>query len=160
MVEACDTWQTRGQDCGTINSTVQKENGLECTEDDINQVCLEMTKYAGNRVNQAIMRTWGRPLRRRLRLVVRGAAQAQRLLRRDSPLPLEVGYDPVDGEWFPQFCNQQEFVAPEGEQSGFNGGFPGAIDRLAQAASTAARRSSSTPAPASSCAATTTSPVA
>ena len=35
VVEACDTWQTRGQDIGTINSTVQKENDLECTEEDI-----------------------------------------------------------------------------------------------------------------------------
>ena len=133
VVEACDTWQTRGQDCGTINSTVQKENGLECSEEEINQVCLEMTKYAGNRVNQALMRTWaarcGADYDWWYEELLKPAGYSVEIPR----WPLEVGYDPVDGEWFPQFCNQQEFVAPEGEQSGFNGGFPGAIDRLAQA---------------------------
>ena len=133
VVEACDTWQTRGQDCGTINSTVQKENGLECTEDDINQVCLAMTRYAGNRVNQAIMRTWaansGADYDWWYEELLKPAGYGVEIPR----WPLEVGYDPVDGEWFPQFCNQQEFTVPEGQEAGFNGGFPGAIDLLAQA---------------------------
>lgn len=133
VVEACDTWQTRGQDIGTINSTVQKENDLECTEEDINEVCLQMTRYAGNRVNQAIMRTWaansGADFDWWYEELLKPAGYGVTIPR----WPLEVGYDPVDGEWFPQFCNQQEFTVPEGQESGFNGGFPGAIDLLAQA---------------------------
>lgn len=133
VVEACDTWQTRGQDCGTINSTFQKENGLECTEDDINEVCLQMTRYAGNRVNQQIMRTWAANSGADYDWWYKDLLEPAGYTIEIPRWPLEVGYDPVDGEWFPQFCNQQEFVVPEGQEAGMNGGFPGAIDLLAQA---------------------------
>ncbi len=133
VVEACDTWQTRGQDCGTINSSFQKENGLECSEEDINQVCLEMQKYTGNRANQLIMRTWAARSGADYDWWYKDLLEPAGFGIEIPRWPLEAGYDPVDGEWFPQFCNQQEFVVPEGVEAGFNGGFPLAIDLLAQA---------------------------
>lgn len=133
VVEACDTWQTRGQDCGTINSSFQKENGLECSEEDINQVCLEMQKYTGNRANQLIMRTWAARSGADYDWWYKDLLEPAGFGIEIPRWPLEAGYDPVDGEWFPQFCNQQEFVVPEGVEAGFNGGFPLAIDLLARA---------------------------
>ena len=134
VIEATDTWQTRGQDIGTINSAYQKANGLECDADDINQVCLEMQKYTGNRANQALMRTWanrsGEDYDWWYKDLLEPAGYGIEIPR--WPMT-EQEYDPVDGEWIPQFAFQQEFTVPEGQEAGFNGGMPGAIDLLAQA---------------------------
>ena len=134
VIEATDTWQTRGQDVGTINSEYQKANGLECDADDINEVCLEMQKYTGNRANQAIMRTWanraGEDYDWWYKDLLEPAGYGISIPR--WPMT-EQDYEPVSGEWIPQFAFQQEFTVPEGQEAGFNGGMPGAIDLLAQA---------------------------
>ena len=134
VIEATDTWQTRGQDVGTINSEYQKANGLECDADDINEVCLEMQKYTGNRANQSIMRTWanrsGEDYDWWYKDLLEPAGYGISIPR--WPMT-EQDYEPVTGEWIPQFAFQQEFTVPEGEESGQNGGMPGAIDLLAQA---------------------------
>ena len=134
VIEATDTWQTRGQDIGTINSEYQKANGLECDADDINEVCLEMQKYTGNRANQAIMRTWanrsGDDFDWWYKDLLEPAGYGIEIPR--WPMT-EQDYEPVSGEWIPQFAFQQEFTVPEGQEAGFNGGMPGAIDLLAQA---------------------------
>ena len=134
VIEATDTWQTRGQDIGTINSEYQKANGLECDADDINEVCLEMQKYTGNRANQAIMRTWanrsGDDFDWWYKDLLEPAGYGIEIPR--WPIA-EQDYEPVSGEWIPQFAFQQEFTVPEGQEAGFNGGMPGAIDLLAQA---------------------------
>ena len=134
VIEATDTWQTRGQDVGTINSEYQKANGLECDADDINEVCLEMQKYTGNRANQAIMRTWANRSGEDYDWWYKGLLEPQGYGIEIPRWPMtEQEYDPVDGEWIPQFAFQQEFTVPEGQETGFNGGMPGAIDLLAQA---------------------------
>ena len=134
VIEATDTWQTRGQDVGTINSEYQIANGLECDADDINEVCLEMQKYTGNRANQSIMRTWanrsGEDYDWWYKDLLEPAGYGISIPR--WPMT-EQDYEPVTGEWIPQFAFQQEFTVPEGEESGQNGGMPGAIDLLAQA---------------------------
>lgn len=134
VVEATETNQTRGQDTGPINATCQLEAGLEYTEDDINSLCLEMTKYCGGRTNQALMRTWaarsGADFDWWFEELMRPQGYGYEIPR----WPLEAGYDPVDGEWFPQFMNAIEMTMPEGQEAGFNGAFPYAIDALADAA--------------------------
>ena len=134
VIEATDTWQTRGQDVGTINSEYQIANGLECDADDINEVCLEMQKYTGNRANQSLMRVWanrsGEDYDWWYKDLLEPAGYGIDIPR--WPMT-EQEYEPVTGEWIPQFAFQQELTVPEGEESGMNGGMPGAIDLLAQA---------------------------
>ena len=130
VIETLSTYQTRGQDIGTVNSSFQKANGLEASEEDINQMCLALQRYAGNRTDQRIYRVWGQRSGADFDWWYNTMLEPKGYGIEIPRWPMEVEYDPVDGEWFPQFCNQQEFTAPEGEEAGMNGGFPGAIGEL------------------------------
>ena len=130
VIETLSTYQTRGQDIGTVNSSYQKANGLEASEEDINQMCLALQRYSGNRTDQRIYRVWGQRSGADFDWWYQTMLEPKGYGIEIPRWPMEVEYDPVDGEWFPQFCNQQEFTVPEGQEAGMNGGFPGAIGEL------------------------------
>ncbi len=138
VVEATDTWQTRGQDVGVINASAQLENGIEYSEEEKSEVCLALQQYSGNRANQALYRVWadrsGQDWDWWYKDLLEPAGYGYEIPR--WPMPAEQPYDtyePVRGEFIPQFINCIEFTVPEGQEAGMNGGFPGAIDLLAQA---------------------------
>lgn len=130
VIETLSTYQTRGQDIGTVNSSFQKANGLEASESDINDMCLALQRYAGNRTDQRLYRVWGQRSGSDFDWWYNTMLEPKGYGIEIPRWPMEVEYDPVDGEWFPQFCNQQEFTVPEGEEAGMNGGFPGAVGEL------------------------------
>ena len=126
VVEELDTWQGRGLDVGPFNATNQKEVGFETSEEELNEICLEMTRYAGNRVNQLIMRTWAHRCGEDFDWWFKDLLEPKGYTVSLARWPLEVDYDPVDGEWFPQFIAANEIAGPNG------GGFGGVGDAVGE----------------------------
>ena len=119
VVEALDACQGRGLDVGTFNSANQKEVGFETSDEELDEMCLEMTRYAGNRVNQTIMRTWAKRCGDDFDWWFKDVLEPKGYTVSLARWPLEVDYEPVAGEWFPQYIAANEIAAPGGE--GFGG---------------------------------------
>ena len=129
VVEALDACQGRGLDVGTFNSTNQKEVGFETSEEELDEMCLEMTRYAGNRVNQTIMRTWAKRCGDDFDWWFKDVLEPKGYTVSLARWPLEVDYEPVSGEWFPQYIAANEIEAPDG---GGYGGVESAVLELGE----------------------------
>ena len=134
VVEATDKIQGRGMDLGVFNATVEKEAGLEADDEFLNQVCLDMAQYNGNRAKQAIMRTWirrcGEDFDWFYEELLKPAGWGCDIAR----WPLEEPYDPHDGEWIPQYIASCEVsVPPDADVDPF-AGFGAAVQVLGEKA--------------------------
>ncbi|MBR2834911.1 MAG: FAD-dependent oxidoreductase [Coriobacteriales bacterium] len=120
VLEASTSWQARGLDLGVFNAQNQIEVGFETSEEDMNGICLEMQRYSGNRANQAIMRNWIHRCGEDFDWWFKELLEPKGYTVSVARWPLEVPYDPIDGEWFPQFIAANE-IAGGGAGGGFGG---------------------------------------
>ena len=132
IVEATTTWNGRGLDIGTFNSQNQIEVGFETSEEEMNLVCLDMAKYSGNRADQAIMRTWIRRSGADFDWWFKDLLEPAGFTVSLARWPVEVGYDPHDGEWIPQYIGANE-VANGGGGFGGVGAAVGVLGEYVQA---------------------------
>ncbi len=130
VVEATDKIQGRGMDMGVFNAAIEKEAGLEADEEFLNQVCLDLAQYNGNRAKQAIMRTWirhcGEDFDWFYEELLKPAGWGCDIAR----WPLEEAYDPHDGEWFPQYIASCEVSVPADAVVDPFAGFGAAVEVL------------------------------
>ena len=134
VLEATDKIQGRGMDLGVFNATVEKEAGLEADDEFLNQVCLDMAQYCGNRAKQSLMRTWirrcGEDFDWFYEELLKPAGWGCSIAR----WPLEEPYSPHDGEWFPQYIASCEVSVPEGADVDPFAGFGAAVEVLGEKA--------------------------
>lgn len=132
VLEATDAWQGRGLDVGTFNAANQKEVGFETSEEEMDRICLEMSRYAGNRSDQSVMRTWIHRCGDDFDWWFKGILEPKGYTVELARWPLEVDYDPVDGEWIPQFIAANEIASASGGGFGGVGAAVGELGTYAQ----------------------------
>ena len=130
VVEATEKIQGRGMDLGVFNATLEKEAGLEADEEFLNQVCLDMAQYNGNRAKQSIMRTWIARCGEDFDWFYEDVLKPQGWGCEIARWPLEEPYDPHDGEWIPQYIASCEVSVPADADVDPYAGFGAAVEAL------------------------------